>query len=67
MSLELLTYVAIRALVCILISTTWILLPPDVRIMTLAAAVFGIYHHRAYYVPFTQEHQPLQQLPIVGE
>ena len=67
MSLELLTYVAIRALVCILIATTWILLPPDVRIMTLAAAVFGIYHHRAYHVPFAQEHRPLLQVPIAGE
>ena len=63
----LLTIVAIRAFICILIATTWILLPPDVRIIVLAGAVFGIYHHRAYYVPFTQEHPPLQQLLIVGE
>lgn len=63
----LLTIVAIRAFICILIATTWMLLPPDVRIMVLAAAVFGVYHHRAYYVPFAQEHQLLQQPPIAGE
>ena len=64
MSLNLLTVVTIRALVCFLIATTWILLPSDVRIMVLAAAVFGIYHHRAYHIPFAQQNQPL---PIVGE
>lgn len=57
MSPDFIMILVLRTLVCILTAITWLLLPPDVRLMVLAAAVFGIYHHRAFHVPFAEHHQ----------